>query len=51
MDYMIAAPGHHLLITAADNDRDARRIARETFGVRKLPKTTVVERYYESDWN
>jgi hypothetical protein len=50
-DYMITAPGHHLMITRAMSDKDARRIARENFGVLKLPKGTHIEVYTESDWN
>jgi hypothetical protein len=50
-DYMISAPGHHLLITSAKSTADARRIARESFGVLKLPKGTHIEVYTESDWN
>ena len=50
-DYMVSAPGHNLMITLAMSRADARRIARENFGVRKLPKGTVIERYYEKDWN
>jgi len=50
-DWMVTAPGQHILVTAADNARDARRIARETYGVEKLPKGTHVERYYEDWWN
>ena len=50
-DYMIAAPGHNIMITLAMNKADARRIARESFGVLKLPKGTSITVYTESDWN
>lgn len=46
-DYIVTAPGQHLLIVSADNMRQARTSARQAYNVGKLPKGTVIQEYTE----
>ena len=46
-DYIVTAPGQSLLIVAADNVREARTSARQSYNVGKLPKGTQIEEYTE----
>ena len=51
MDYIIIAPGENILVMVASSVREARSLACASFGRTRLPKGTIVKRYFESDWN
>ena len=51
MDYLVLAPRENVMVIAAMDLRDARRLAREILGKTRLPKGTIVKLYKESDWN